>query len=129
MPSGRRVPEVVDGDLVLMDANVLAQLRGEINRIKDVAHIPQGVSDIAAYAIRARHSERQHEQAKLCESIALLAGLLRDKGYEDRKIHRHFFHRYKVDVLTAQTLGASEAIKLKGFIDADLLMNGVIPKI
>jgi hypothetical protein len=49
-------------------------------------------------------------------------------GIDERQAQREFFHRFGIDVLTAQTLGAREAADLEARVRAQLDENGVIPK-
>lgn len=116
-PAGRSRPEQVDGDLCEMDPSVLAQMRGEVARIDGQPLIPQGVSDIVAAAIRKRWRERQDAQDTLRLRIAEWAGVLHHRGAPDAEIYRRFYHRFGVDILTAQTLNAQDALELKGRID------------
>jgi superfamily II DNA or RNA helicase len=109
----RSTPEQVDGDLLELDADALAALRGEINRIDGMAKIPQGLSAIAQLAVGKRHHERQQAQGALRDTIAQWAGYLHTSGCSDSEILKRFYFRFGIDIMTAQTLGAREANELK----------------
>jgi DNA repair protein RadD len=119
-PAERGSPEFVDGDLLELDPRVLAQLRGEINRVDGMPRIPQGVTEIARRGIFNRHMERQREQAQLRETIALWAGYLKARGYDDSRIYRVFYLTFGTDIATAQTLGTREACELNELINKSI---------
>jgi superfamily II DNA or RNA helicase len=108
-PVGRSRPEQVEGDLYELDPAALAALRGEFERVDGPVRIPMGLSGPPAKALANRWRERQEAQRDLREHIALWAGHRRADGMADAEIHRRFYWRFGVDVMTAQTLGAREA--------------------
>jgi hypothetical protein len=55
------------------------------------------------------------------------AGWRNDEGELQDMQHARFFHRFGVDVLTAQTLGATEAEELRGRVQAHMDQNNVPP--
>ena len=116
-PAGRSRPEQVDGDLIELDPSVLAQMRGEVDRIDGQPLIPLGATEIVAAAIRKRWLERQDAQTELRASIAAWAGILHHRGAPDSEIYRRFYHRFGVDIMTAQSLNAADARELKGRLD------------
>lgn len=111
-PAARSAPEFVDGDLTEIDADTLAQLRGEIEKINGPARIPQGVDARVAGNIKKQHHNRQEAQAALRASIAWWAGYQRSKGRDDSESYRRFYHVFGVDVLNAQAMGRPDALKL-----------------
>ncbi len=115
-PKERSSPEHVEGDLYELDPTVLAQLRGEISRIDDVARIPSGLTLPAELAIKKRHKMRQEAQHELRASIAQWAGY-HHPALNDAEIYRKFFYTFGTDILTAQTLNTADAEKLKNTID------------
>lgn len=118
-PEGRSRPEQVDGDLVELDPATLAGMRGEIARIDGEPIIPHGATKIVENSVRKRWGERQEAQGVLRDSIALWAGVYRDRGEDDSTIMRRFFHRFGVDIGTAQTLKKSDAEVLTNRITSD----------
>jgi len=125
-PMLRGGPEQVDGDLIELDPSVLAQMRGEaINAVRSPA--------VVASELRQRHSpeigikagaKRQRElleaQQVLRHSVAWWCGVLRSKGTSDQEIYRRFYHKFKTDVLTAQTFKPADAMRLADQIVIDM---------
>lgn len=117
-PQGRNAPELVDGDLHELDAETLANMR---KAIEQVDRTPSEVRDecaakrmplIGQMAAVNRHAKLQDAQAVLREAISWWAGYRRAESMSDSEAYRRFYHRYGVDVLTAQTLGTKEAEEL-----------------
>jgi superfamily II DNA or RNA helicase len=119
-PTSRSAPEFVDGDLFELDPNVLARLRGEIERIDGAPRVPKDLPSHAVQAIGKRHRQRQQAQIELRESIALWAGYHKLANKTDSEIYREFYHAYGTDILTAQTLNANEASTLRFKITNDI---------
>jgi hypothetical protein len=102
----------VDGDLFELDPEVLAKLRGEIERIDRPVRVPD-IHPFAQIAVVKRHKARQDAQADLRHAIALWAGHLKARAHSDSEIYRHFYFGFGTDIATAQTLGAGEAADLQ----------------
>lgn len=117
-PAGRSSPQEVDGDLALMDPETLAELRGETWNIDRAP--PASNGDTIGNSIRVRHIERQARQAELRHTILEWNRRAEAAGWSMQEAWRRFFHRYGVDVLTAQTLGAPDAAALRAKVAADL---------
>lgn len=110
---GASRPEQVDGDLVELDPSILAAMRGEVAKIDGEPLIPFGASELVAASIRKNWRNRQEAQAGLRRAIADWAGVHRWRdGLDDSEINRLFFMRHRIDILSAQTLGAREAVEL-----------------
>ena len=118
-PEGRGRPEQVDGDLVELDPSVLAQMRGEADRIMGDAQVPHGATKVVEMSVKKRWSERQEAQEELRRRMALWGGLRRDMGDTDSMMQRRFFFRFGIDVMSAQALKASEANTLADRIAVD----------
>jgi hypothetical protein len=120
VPTVRALPEMVDGDLTLLDGETLAKLRGEIKRIDSTPLFPQEIAGNVPARLRLirLHEERQEAQNELREAIAQWAGHRKAEGSEDSEIYKLFYLMFDVDVMTAQTLGKKEAIELKDKIYA-----------
>jgi len=112
-PVARSAPELVDGDLQELDPLVLQALRGEIERIDGPALYPSNVDRNVQYAIHHRHTERQQAQHDLRHVMGLYGGWRQREGDTPAMTQRRFFHTLGVDVMTAQTLGVTEATKLR----------------
>lgn len=114
-PESRSEPKFVDGDLVEFSEELLKQLRAAKDAIdSDFVPIPAHLKGTAAEAGRVRkHGEKQLAQSELREAIAWWAGIRRDRGMGDSEICRRFFHTFNIDILSAQGLGAKDAVELK----------------
>jgi ribosomal protein L32 len=129
IPAIRSGPEHVDGDLEELDAATLDRMRAELAGVdattgEERARLAaKRVPLVGQMAGVKRHVARQEAQAGLRDAIALWAGYQRHAGRADTESYRRFYHKFGVDVLTAQTLGAKEAAELEGRVRAH--MGGV----
>jgi len=92
--SGRTPPEIVDGDLTLIDPDTLRELTGMaiLESPADVGErVTAAVNGAAGLHAMKRQRERIDMQKQLSETIAVYAGKLRDYGYTDRQIHKRFY--------------------------------------
>jgi DNA repair protein RadD len=113
IPSNRSGPEHVDGDLIELDPAVLAQMRGEVDRIDGPVRVPSHVSQVVARSISNKWTARQEAQHLLRERIAQWAGPWKfNEGETDREIQRRFYLTFGVDVMSAQSLNAADAAEL-----------------
>lgn len=124
-PPSRSAPEFVDGDLLELDPETLAALRGEIARIDGDPVIPYGAGPEVVGAVRRRHWERREAQQALRNVIAWWAGLESAQGRGESESYRRFFHRFGLDVASAQTLGAREAGELAERVGTELAKFGI----
>lgn len=122
----RGKPEFVDGDLVELDAAMLAMLRGEVARVDGALYLPTGASGIVSLAIAKNHRNRQTGQTALRSEMALWAGWQTTLGRTDRQAQKLFFLVYGIDYLSAQALGASDSASLQARIEADLSHANVV---
>lgn len=114
VPAGRSLPEEVDGDLIELDPAVLAQMRGEADRIIGDPQIPVSADPLTTLAIKKRWAERQTAQNQLRDAIARWAGVWKyGRDETDREIQRRFFHTFGIDIVSAQGLGATDADALR----------------
>lgn len=125
-PTIRSGPEFVDGDLVLMDAATLAAMRGEVARIDGAPPHLAHLSPLAQAGAAKQHRLRQEAQRELRHSIAVWAGWQMVQGRSQQEGYRRFYHRYGVDVLSAQALGTADALALRDKVQADLTVAGVV---
>lgn len=119
-PVSRGTPEAVDGDLVEFSPELIAQLSGEVSRVDGAPQVPYGASEIVKRSIEKRWRERQEAQQALRHAIAVWAGVWRDKGATDSESYRRFYFTFGTDVMSAQTLGATEADALRQRVDESL---------
>jgi DNA repair protein RadD len=123
-PSQRSAPQFVDGDLTELDPEVLAALRGEIER-KDGDYTPNSFLPIPAQMRnRKLWQERQEGQRALRGAIAKWAGLDGHCGYGESESYRRFYFRFGVDVANAQLLNSQESAELAQRIDRELVASG-----
>lgn len=125
-PAGRSTPEMVEGDLIELDAAVLARLRGEVSRVDGDPVFPYGAAFNVKAAVGRRHEERQGAQKTLRQAMALWAGWQSHQGRPDAEAQKRFWFKFGIDVLSAQTLGATDAGALEGRVVSDLLLNNVV---
>lgn len=111
--------EQVEGDLCELSPELLAAMRGEIERIDSS---PEAVGDRMRHAgaplpavmgAMKNHRLRQEAQVALRESIAIWAGYYKAAGISDSEAMKRFYRLFGTDVMTAQTLGRTEATELK----------------
>lgn len=117
VPEGRNGPEMVDGDLIELDADTLAAMRGDIHMIdKPADAIFHGLKNSVGAGIAQKqanlHIVRQEAQAALRASIAWWGGYQRANGRDDSESYRRFYFRFGTDVLSAQSLNTKEALQL-----------------
>ena len=118
VPQDRSRPELVEGDLTLLDEAAMAVLRGEVERINAPASTVSermrhaGAPSIVCASAAKQHGKRQLAHQLLKDMIALWAGYRRAEGVPDSESYRRFYHRFGVDVMTAQTLSRPDAEKL-----------------
>lgn len=124
--SDRSTPEQVEGDLVLLDPEVAKAMRGEIDRVMGEPHPPARVEPYVAQAIARRHNERYRGQLSLRHAMMVWGGWQKHLGLQDREAQKLFFIRFGTDVMSAQTLGVTEAMALETRIYADLHNANVI---
>ncbi len=131
-PAARSGPEQVDGDLIELDPAALAAMRGEIEKVdmhpEAYRHelAKKYTPLVCQLAGVKRHVATQEAQEALRGSIAWWAGYQRAQGRSDSESYRRFYFKFGTDVLTAQTLKASDAIELAGLVNEHLggLANG-----
>jgi len=125
-PKERGTPEAVEGDLTELDPAVLNKLRAEIERINNPPMLPAHTSYAVDGAIKKQHRLRQESQHALRSAIALWAGYWKTHKATDPETYRRFFHMFGCDIMTAQTLGTSEANELETNIRAEIERLNVI---
>ncbi len=131
LPKERATPAQVEGNLQELTAGALKTITDEIKRIESAPRIPFGASSVVAASVVKKHNARQDAQTEVKKVIAQWAGIWHKYGESDSEIQRRFWFRFGIDVLTAQTLSASEALELIDKIkDAsfDALLELVEPK-
>jgi DNA repair protein RadD len=112
---GSRTPEKVDGDLMLLDREILERMRKAIElespaSVGERARKAAGVG-AAAGAIN-RSMERHQSQQRLRSAIEQWAGIQRYKGRTDQESYKRFYLTLGVDVLSALALPRVDMDKL-----------------
>lgn len=133
VPAPRSGPDQVDGDLTEITPEILAIMRGEVDKIdRDKEEVRTELQNkhaptIGVLAGVKRHVESQEMQEALRASIAWWAGYHRDQDQDDSEIYRRFFHLFGIDIMTAQSLKTKEALQLANKINNKLgaLHNGI----
>lgn len=123
-PAGRSSPEQVDGDLAELSAEALERLRGAV---VDTDRSPQdyarnqaartGLPQFVITTNAGRYERRVEAQLTLRAAMERWGGMQRAAGLTDEQMQRAFFLRFGCDVLSAQGLGATDALALTERID------------
>jgi len=113
-PEGRSLPEQVAGDLMEFSPELLAKLRGERAKIDDnFVAVPEGANPVIAKRLQNLHAANQTAQSELREAIAFWAGIQKEvHDRPDPEIHRRFYYRFGIDVMSAQGLKETKAVAL-----------------
>lgn len=120
-PSARSQPEFVDGDLTEFSPELLQKLRGEVDAIDNWYTDP---SDKDNYIDASRKKDMLKRKAAvndLRDVIDLWGGI--EVELNDRNIneaYRVFYHKFGVDVLSAQALPYQKVLKLTEMVRGDL---------
>lgn len=127
VPAVRSDPKHVDGDLFLLDRNVLEGLRGAVEEAQSPrVLVPHGANVVVTQAIHNRHREKTQAHQRLRHAMAWWGGRCEVEGYEPREQQRLFFHTFGMDVLTAQALNARDSDILGARILAKLAIDGFV---
>lgn len=118
IPASRSGPEFVDGDLAELDAETLARLRGEVEKV-DMDPVEYRAQLAAKHTLLIgqvahvnRHVERQEMQAALRASMAWWFGYQRAAGRSRSESWRRFYYAFNIDVESAKALNTREALAL-----------------
>lgn len=125
-PPGRSTPDMVDGDLHELDAEVLAALRGEVERLDAPPAIWGNMNPLHANGMLANHAKRKEAQGELRQTMQLWAGWQQQKGLQLRECFKAFFLVYGINVASAEALAPAKAQELTARIKDDLGKHGVI---
>lgn len=109
-PEGRGSPKQVDGDLIELTPEVLAQLRGSIINVDNNPITPNNPVALKMYD---NYETMLDAQRDLREAMVHWAGIYSDLGESDRKVMKRFYQTFKVDTMSAQALKTKEARELK----------------
>lgn len=122
-PVGRSSPQIVEGDMVLLDPRALAALRGTIE-LMDMqpgdfgrAMAARGMPAVGLKRAMGRHRDDMEAQTTLRHRMALWCGRWHVEGLSDREIQRLFYITFAIDILTAQTIRAADSAILQERIE------------
>lgn len=99
-----RTLEMIDGDLILLDKDVLAKMRQAtvVESAGSVAdRVGKAAGAIAARGVANRQMEKIEEHGKLVDALNQWAGIEKVNGYNDSEIQRRIYLTLGVDVLSA----------------------------
>lgn len=115
-----RTLEKVDGDLMLLTAEMLASMRAAMV-LESPASVAQRVGAVAGSQAATYHMNHQMErhgaQERLRDAIDQWAGVQRAMGRDDQQSYRRFYLTAGVDVLTAQTLPRADMDNLADMVE------------
>jgi DNA repair protein RadD len=117
-PAARSSPGAVEGDLAEMSPDVLATLRGEVkeaNRTVDEERarlLATGLPHVPLLAQVKHHAARLEAIDTLRTAMADWGGRRKAEGLTDSQMQRLFWHRFGIDVVSAQGLKRAEAAAL-----------------
>lgn len=117
-PAGRSLPEQVDGDLIELDAEALAILRGAVaytnmTEAEKLAEVQGKYMPIVGQRAALKRQRQQLEaQEALQASMSWWGGYHRAAGQDDSEIYRRFFFAFGVDFMNAQALKTTDALAL-----------------
>lgn len=120
VPAGRSTPAQVDGDMVLLDPEVIRAMYEAAELPGPVFRVPVGASHIVQRRLQNLHTEALHAhqatreaQKTLRMALEYYGGAQTAAGLDVRTAQRKFFHEHGIDVLSAQALDAERAAELE----------------
>lgn len=123
---GGRSIKTVDGDLLELDPETLAAMRGEVAKaLPDLETYrqqlsAQGLPHTHVLGNAKHHHARLQAAENLRDAMAWWAGEKRATGQSDSEIYRRFYLTFGTDWLTAQTLPRKELEALAARVDEKL---------
>lgn len=120
-PEDRSKPAAVDGILHEMSPALLEELRMmKAEMDSDFCPVPNGAEPHIAAGIRNRFNDQKLAQMELRAVMETWGGIFHAAGESDERMQARFFHRFNIDVMTAQALKAKKARELANEIRVDL---------
>ena len=123
-PAERGGPLQVDGDITELDPQLMAQYRGEVERIAvppQAVYVPNGAPRAA---VIKSHMKRQAAQDLLRKTMVCWYASYNDT--DQRIAYRRLWFAFNIDHMNAMTLGKREADTLRERIIADLTARGIV---
>lgn len=132
-PVERSTPEAVMGDLVELDPETLAAMRGAVAAValptEDFRTTQAGLPHVWAMRNTRLHDEARRAFLNLKDASEWLVGEWLAEGLTLSDCHRRFFLRFGLDVLTAYALPKAEAQALAEKIDTLLTTPSIAGRI
>ncbi len=128
VPQGRTKPSQVDGDMSLLDPEILAMLQSEISKLEQPPIVANSLP-MVANSILKNHREKVAGQHTLRDAMATWAGWqgwMEYDGISQRTTQRKFFHTFGIDVMSAQALGTKDAWELETRIRSQLNQHNIV---
>lgn len=131
-PVSRSAPEMVEGDLELLDAHKLEELYASMREAlltEQQYREKMQAKRLASFKVEGlvnKHRERVCELQHLKWVMAYFGGYWAEQGDTNSMIQRRFFHYFGVDVLTAQTLKRADAEVLRERVENKLRLDGCV---
>lgn len=125
-PATRGSPEEVDGELTLLDPEVLEGIRAAVAKVDATPYPPPGMPPAGAAAFINRHYAKQEAQATLRTAMATWGGWQMQLGRTMGEAEKLFFFTFGTDRLTAMSIRAQDATELEMRIRAKLDAANVI---
>lgn len=125
-PVERNKPEFVDGDLLELTPEALNALYGAVrHNTASVEEYAQRLQNQRAPQIGIMRNVKLHREKletveQLRHTLASWCGVERAKGHTDSEIHRKFFIKFGVDVLTPQTWKNQEMKQFNDKVGSEL---------
>jgi len=124
VPSSRKGPEFVDGDLYELDQETMLALEHTVKVAQDAPNT-FGLNAVAAAGQQNRHHEKMQARAALRETMALWGGWRQAQGDQSHEAMRRFYFQFGVDVMTALTLTRADTAALNEKIRTVLTNSSV----
>lgn len=112
--------------MIMMDPAVLASMLGKVQEaamtLEEYRHklAASGLPQRFIWANAKHHDGKLKARSALVDMMGFWGGYQKAAGYDDRAIQRLFWHKFNLDVLSAQTLDANGCEELISRIAMDL---------
>jgi superfamily II DNA or RNA helicase len=114
-PAERSSPSMVEGDMVMLDEAVLNALRGELTEalmsVSDYRAMlaAKGTPQAWIYSHAKQWAGMLETRQTVQQAMGNWGGRCHAQGLDDRQMQRLFWHKFGIDVYTAQTLTGDKA--------------------
>lgn len=121
----------IDDNLVELTPATLAQLRGEIEHVRQdsneamVDRFGPHATGVIPYKWRKDHKQRKEALNALDTVISWWCGMMREYGFDDETIRNTFGKEHGMSIYHARTLKRADAQKLIDKINPLLVANGI----